>query len=58
MADHPAKPDPREGRPIDDNIDDLGRRPDGTKLEQPGSAETPKNQPTGKDDGDEPPARS
>jgi hypothetical protein len=25
----------RDGKRMDDNIDDLGRKPDGTKLEQP-----------------------
>jgi transcriptional regulator with XRE-family HTH domain len=35
----PAKPEPMEsgtGRQMDDNIDDLGRRPDGSVQEQPG----------------------
>jgi hypothetical protein len=25
------------GRPMDDNIDDLGRKPDGSTMDQPGS---------------------
>jgi hypothetical protein len=28
---------PRTGRQMDDNIDDLGRRPDGSRQEQPES---------------------
>jgi hypothetical protein len=38
MAKTPAKPVPTETRPgqqKDDNIDDLGRKNDGSKLEQP-----------------------
>jgi hypothetical protein len=27
---------PGSGRQMDDNVDDLGRKPDGSKLEQPG----------------------
>jgi len=37
MAKEQQPKPPREGRPMDDNIDDLGRKPDGTTLEQPGS---------------------
>jgi hypothetical protein len=39
MANKPSKPAPLEtdpGEQKDDNIDDLGRKPDGTKQEQPG----------------------
>ncbi len=45
MTDKKPKPDPIETRPgkqMDDNIDDLGRKPDGTKLEQPGTSKTDK----------------
>lgn len=38
----PPRPAPLEtdtGRQQDDNIDDLGRRPDGTRHEQPGQAD-------------------
>lgn len=38
MAGAPSKPAPSEIRPgeqKDDNIDDLGRKPDCTKLDQP-----------------------
>jgi hypothetical protein len=50
------KPDPIENRPgkqMDDNIDDLGRRPDGTTQDQPvnpphdGAHETDRRKPPG-----------
>jgi hypothetical protein len=31
-------PDPNKKRQMDDNIDDLGRKPDGSKLDQPGKS--------------------
>ena len=40
MASNPNQPSPvapEIGRQMDDNIDDLGRRPDGTTEEQPGT---------------------
>jgi hypothetical protein len=39
---HDDKSKPTHGRPMDDNIDDLGRKPDGTTLDQPGSAKVEK----------------
>ena len=39
MSKDKPKPKPFEagtGKPMDDNIDDLGRRPDGSKQDQPG----------------------
>lgn len=40
MAEKPQKPAPLEtepGQQKDDNIDDLGRKQDGSKQEQPGT---------------------
>ena len=40
-----SKPAPLEtepGKQVDDNIDDLGRRPDGSKHEQPGDTKPSK----------------
>ncbi|MGC4077467.1 MAG: hypothetical protein QM702_10630 [Rubrivivax sp.] len=35
--DRPSTPiPPKSGKQMDDNIDDLGRRPDGSKQDQPG----------------------
>lgn len=34
----PEGTDPDDGEQMDDNIDDLGRRPDGTTQDQPGAA--------------------
>ena len=45
MARPPPKPAPLEtepGQQKDDNIDDLGRKSDGSKLEQPGTKRPPK----------------
>jgi hypothetical protein len=42
MAKDQSNPtNPRNDRPKDDNIDDLGRKPDGTTLDQPGAANSP-----------------
>jgi len=41
MTDKKPKPVPEETRPgqqKDDNIDDLGRKQDGSRLDQPGTA--------------------
>lgn len=46
MLDEKPKPAPLEtdpGEQKDDNIDDLGRRPDGSKQEQPGKTKPSKN---------------
>lgn len=45
MANDKSKPPPLEtdpGKQKDDNIDDLARRPDGGKLEQPGKTKPSK----------------
>ena len=45
MADDKSKPAPTEtgaGKQKDDNIDDLGRRPDGGEHDQPVKPEAPK----------------
>jgi len=40
-TDHKPKPagsdKPEEDRQMDDNIDDLGRKPDGSRVDQPGA---------------------
>lgn len=46
MGTEKSKPAPLETEPgeqKDDNIDDLGRKQDGTKLEQPGKTKPSKN---------------
>jgi hypothetical protein len=35
------KPQPDGGKQMDDNIDDKGRRPDGTTQDQPGTEDMP-----------------
>ena len=45
MADEKSKPAPLElepGEQQDDNIDDLGRKPDGSREEQPGKTKPSK----------------
>jgi hypothetical protein len=45
MAKTDKKPKPiesGEGKQMDDNIDDLGRRPDGTRQDQPGATKPSK----------------
>jgi hypothetical protein len=45
MTNKPPKPAPPETKPgeqKDDNIDDLGRKPDGTKQDQPGATKPSK----------------
>lgn len=46
----PAPKETEPGQQQDDNIDDLGRRPDGTKLDQPIDPEEPRQSPPAKDD--------
>jgi hypothetical protein len=40
----PKSPAEPAGRQMDDNIDDLGRKPDGTRLDQPGATQPSKPQ--------------
>lgn len=47
MAKLPPKPAPaqtEQGQQKDDNIDDLGRKPDGSTLDQPGTKEPRKQE--------------
>ena len=46
MTKQQPKPKPTEtgtGKQMDDNIDDLGRRPDGTRQDQPGAVKPSKD---------------
>ena len=48
MAKDDKKPKPiesHEGKQMDDNIDDLGRRPDGSRQDQPGATKPSKSTP-------------
>ena len=38
----PAPLETRPGQQMDDNVDDLGRKPDGTRLDQPGATKPSK----------------
>jgi hypothetical protein len=46
MTNKPSKPAPLEtgpGEQLDDNIDDLGKKQDGTKQDQPGKVKPSKS---------------
>lgn len=54
MSDPKSRPAPSETGPgdqKDDNIDDLGRRQDGTEVDQPVDPGTGADEPGGKDNG-------